>query len=289
MIEVVLCAALAFGGYWLLAAARKLPPAQTARELRRATARKTPLSQQLMRHLQPLIGLVAKGIRLAPYRRQQLVGQLSRAGLQETPETYIARAVLLAGLTLFGGMALCFAAARALLPLAALLAGLVFVNQYRRIRDILKEKERLVERELPQFVRGIVHGMRTQRDITKLFESYVLLAKGGLRYDLEVLVTDLHAGSFEAGMTAFDARLGNAYISRLCKALIAQERGEDQSAALTYLMGDMALLSKETMQRELAKRPGRVRAVVIPLVALAVITLFYVIGSNLFSSLGGLV
>ena len=48
------------------------------------------------------------------------------------------------------------------------------------------------------------------------------------------------------------------------------------------------LLAKEMMQRELNKRPGRVKMLVIPIVLVAVVALFYVIGSNLFNSLSGI-
>ena len=53
-------------------------------------------------------------------------------------------------------------------------------------------------------------------------------------------------------------------------------------------MSDMGTLAKEMMQRELAKRPGRVRMLVIPIVIVAVGALFYVIGANLFDSIGSI-
>ena len=99
---------------------------------------------------------------------------------------------------------------------------------------------------------------------------------------------DLKSGNFEEGMMDFDKRVGNAYISRLSKALISANRGDNQDSALNYLMSDMGLLAKETMQRELNKRPGRVKALSIPVVIVAVAALFYVIGVNLFNSLGGI-
>ena len=89
-------------------------------------------------------------------------------------------------------------------------------------------------------------------------------------------------------MIEFGKRIGNAYISRLTKALIAINRGDDQEAALNHLLNDMTVLSHETMQRELNKRPGRVKMMVIPIVVIGIFTLFYVIGVNLFTSLGGI-
>jgi hypothetical protein len=50
----------------------------------------------------------------------------------------------------------------------------------------------------------------------------------------------------------------------------------------------MGTLAKEMMQRELNKRPGRVKMLVIPVVIIAVMALFYVIGMNLFTSLSGI-
>ena len=148
--------------------------------------------------------------------------------------------------------------------------------------------DRLIEAELPKFIRAIVQGLRTEKDIIKLLETYQTIAGEGLRYDIEVLIMDLKSGNFEEGMTEFEKRLGNSYVSRLAKALIAVNRGDDQSSMLNYLLSDMGLLAKEMMQRELNKRPGRVKMLVIPIVLVAVVALFYVIGANLFSSLGGI-
>ena len=64
--------------------------------------------------------------------------------------------------------------------------------------------------------------------------------------------------------------------------------GYANDAVVVYLLSDMGLLAKEMMQRELNKRPGRVKMLVIPIVLVAVVALFYVIGANLFSSLGGI-
>ena len=99
---------------------------------------------------------------------------------------------------------------------------------------------------------------------------------------------DVKSGNFEDAMIAFDKRVGNAYVSRLTKALISVNRGDNQDSTLNYLISDMGLLAKETMQRELNKRPGRVKMLIIPIVLVAVGTLFYVIGMHLFNSLGGI-
>ena len=119
-------------------------------------------------------------------------------------------------------------------------------------------------------------------------ESYSTIAGKGLQYDIEVLILDLKSGNFENAMIDFENRVGNAYMSRLAKSLIAINRGDNQEASLNHLLSDMSLLSHETMCRELNKRPGRVKMMVIPIVVIGIFTLFYVVGVNLFDSLGGI-
>ena len=171
---------------------------------------------------------------------------------------------------------------------AFILGVVVYFHFNGEVKDKLKAKDRLIEAELPKFIRAIVQGLKTEKDIIKLLETYQTIAGSGLKYDIEVLIMDLKSGNFEDGMVEFEKRLGNSYVSRLTKALIATNRGDDQSSTLNYLLSDMGLLAKEMMQRELSKRPGRVKMLVIPIVIVAVVALFYVIGMNLFSSLGGI-
>ena len=171
---------------------------------------------------------------------------------------------------------------------AITLGVVVYFHFNGEIKDKLKAKDKLIEAELPKFIRAVVQGLKTEKDIIKLLETYQTIAGPGLKYDIEVLIMDLKSGNFEEGMTEFDKRLGNSYVSRLSKALIAVNRGDDQSSMLNYLLSDMGLLAKEMMQRELNKRPGRVKMLVIPIVIVAVAALFYVIGMNLFTSLGGI-
>jgi hypothetical protein len=168
------------------------------------------------------------------------------------------------------------------------MAVIVYMHFFGDINDKLKEKDRLIENELPKFIRAIVQGLKTEKDVIKLLESYSTIADKGIQYDIEVLIMDLKSGNFENGMVEFDKRMGNAYVSRLTKALISVNRGDNQDAALNHLLSDMSLLSHETMQRELNKRPGRVKMMVIPIVVIGIFTLFYVVGVNLFNSLGGI-
>lgn len=277
------------GTYSISAHILKLPPYSTSKGVRTATKSNTSLLDTLsVKLISPVIKLTSPLIRLEPFKEKRLKINLARAEILLSPKEYYARSIGMAALTLFGGGLLILVTMKNMFPVIVILAVIIYYHFHGEVKDKLKVKDRLIESELPKFIRAIVRGLKTEKDIIKLLEIYETIAAKGLKYDIEVLIMDLKSGNFEDGMLDFDRRLGNAYVSRLAKALVSMNRGDNQEATLNHLLTDMALLVKETMQRELNKRPGKVKIMVIPIVVVGIFTLFYVIGVHLFNSLGGI-
>ena len=286
---IVIFALLAAGMFTMAQQVLRLPPASTAKGVRLASQKGFTLNDLLYRlYIKPVAGLIAPYIRMADFKEKRMQVQLARAGIPLSPKEYLARSVLMAAAAMILSGLFVSVTMKHMLPVSVILGVIVFFHFHGEVKDKLKDKDKMIEAELPKFIRAIVQGMKTEKDIIKLLETYETIAGKGLKYDIEVLIMDLKSGNFEEGMMDFDKRVGNAYISRLSKALISANRGDNQDSALNYLMSDMGLLAKETMQRELNKRPGRVKALSIPVVIVAVSALFYVIGVNLFNSLGGI-
>ena len=289
MIYFMIFLSLAGGLFMIADEALGLPPAATAKGIRLASKSEQSIADTLLNMLvMPVVKLTAPFFIIAPFKEKRMDKQLKRAGIPLSPKEYMARScVMAAGIFVITYLMLAFTM-RNMRFISVILAVVVFFHFHGEIKDKLKAKDKLIEAELPKFIRAIVQGLKTEKDIIKLLETYQTISGVGLKYDIEVLIMDLKSGNFEEGMTEFDKRLGNSYVSRLSKALIAVNRGDDQSSMLNYLLSDIGLLAKEMMQRELNKRPGRVKMLVIPIVLVAVVALFYVIGSNLFNSLGGI-
>lgn len=278
----------AVGMFMTASSILKLPPQRASQRLRSVSGKAT-MTEMLKRHLLlPVIKIVAPFIRIDDFKERRMKIKLERAGLKLSPKEYYARAFIMAAGTFVIGMMTSLTVMTEMSVVVCILSVVVYFHFIGEVNDKLKEKDEKIEREMPKFVRAIVQGLKTERDVIKLLETYSEIAEDGLRYDIEVLVLDLKSGNFENAMLDFDKRVGNAYMSRLTKSLIAVNRGDNQEAALNHLLSDMSLLSHETMQRELNKRPGRVRMMVVPIVAIGILTLFYVVGVNLFDSLGGI-
>lgn len=266
-----------------------LPPYATAKGVKLATKKEQPIVNVLLQTaVMPVVKLAAPLIIMVDFKEKRMSKQLKRAGIPLSPKEYCARSIVMAVGTGILSYIMLACTMKKMSVVAIILGVVVYFHFNGEIKDKLKAKDKLIEAELPKFIRAVVQGLKTEKDIIKLLETYQTIAGPGLKYDIEVLIMDLKSGNFEEGMTEFDKRLGNSYVSRLSKALIAVNRGDDQSSMLNYLLSDMGLLAKEMMQRELNKRPGRVKMLVIPIVIVAVAALFYVIGMNLFTSLGGI-
>ena len=278
------------GGLFILSSeALGLPPLATAKGVKTAVrSRQSFLDALLTAVVMPIVKIVSPFIVIAEYKEKRMAGKLKRADIPLKPKEYCARSIVMAALATMATYIMLVFTVKSMSLVAVVLGVVVYFHFHGEIKDKLKAKDRLIEAELPKFIRAIVQGLKTEKDIIKLLETYQTIAGNGLKYDIEVLIMDLKSGNFEEGMTEFEKRIGNSYVSRLAKALIAVNRGDDQSSMLNYLLSDMGLLAKEMMQRELNKRPGKVKMLVIPIVLVAVTALFYVIGANLFSSLGGI-
>lgn len=289
MIYFLIFIMLAGGAFMILSEVLKLPPLATVKGVRIAVKNEESVLEMILTiFVMPIVKIVSPFIVMADFKEKQMQKKLLRAGIPLTPKEYVARSIVIAVLVTVFAYVMLACTVKGMSFVAFILGVVVYFHFSGEVKDKLKAKDRLIEAELPKFIRAIVQGLKTEKDIIKLLETYQTIAGSGLKYDIEVLIMDLKSGNFEDGMVEFEKRLGNSYISRLTKALIATNRGDDQSSTLNYLLSDMGLLAKEMMQRELSKRPGRVKMLVIPIVIVAVVALFYVIGMNLFTSLGGI-
>lgn len=269
------------------------------KNLKQVKCEREKAGQRLLnRIILPLARPLSRYIPIDPVKEAQMVSMLRRGGLELSPREYYARAILCASFTL--PLALIFVAfgAAKLAPLILFLALVLYRHFTTDLNDQLKEKKRRIEMELPGFIRSILYRLddrgensrRTvvQADLIQIFEDYLRIASYSFREDVAILVLEMKAADIETGLRHFKERLGLTEISYLVNTLIGLHRGEHQGEALSYLARDMDLKAREGLRKKLNTLPRRVKIASIPLVAVTLATLLYVIGSHLIRSMGGL-
>jgi hypothetical protein len=246
----------------------------------------------------PLVKPVARLIRLDPIQEARVLSMLRRGGLALTPQEYQARALICAAFTLLLLIPLLLIGATSLTPIIVIFAVVVYFHFTSDLKDQLKAKKKRIEMEMPSFIRSILYKLDDMRegnqktvvqaDLVQIFEDYLRVASEVFYDDISILVLEMKSISIEAALRNFNARLGLADISFLVNALIGLHRGERQGDSLAYLARDMDIKAREALKTKLNLLPRRVKIASIPLVAVTLATLLYVIGSHMTRSMGSL-
>lgn len=277
----------------------KIPKLSMKKNIRNVQAEKEATGKQLLnRFVMPLARPLSRFVPIDPVKEARMASILRRGGLELTPKEYYARAVICAFFTLPLALPFIFLGAVKLAPLILLLALLVYRNFMTDLKDQMKEKKKRIGMELPGFVRSILYRLEDNRhdgsrlvvqvDLIQIFEDYLKVASDAFREDVAILVMEMKAKDIETALRSFNERLGITDVSFLVNALIGLHRGEHQGEALSYLARDMDIKAKEAMRKKLDTLPRRVKIASIPLVAVTLVSLLYVIGSHLVRSMGGL-
>jgi flagellar protein FlaJ len=229
------------------------------------------------RYLNNILQIVAPLIPLSESSEKKMNDNLKRADIPYNAKEYYAKAILSACL---GILVTVFATTlnSTILVIGGILMTIyLFFKNYDEVNDILQNKAKLLEDEIPTFVRSIESGLHTDRDIIRGFERYKKIASPAMASELDIVIADMQASSVAQGLMRFDNRLNSPEISRLCAALIEVDRGIDNSMTLQYLAQDMTTMHRQIIQRELDKRPGQMKRAILPAGIILVVMMFYIL------------
>jgi hypothetical protein len=289
---------LTIAGFLICRQLLKIPKASMKKNIKHLqTEKEKPGRRILNRIIMPLARPASRLIRIDPVKEARMASMLRRGGLELTPKEYYARAILCASFTLLLMPLLVVIGAAHLAPIALIFAVVVYFHFMTDLKDMMKEKKRQIEIELPSFVRSILYKLDdirgdkqsvVQVDLIQIFEDYLKVASDVFRYDVSVLVLEMKAKDIETALRNFNERIGLTDVSFLVNAVIGLHRGEHQGEALAYLARDMDVKAKEALRKKLNKLPGTVKRASVPLVVVTLACLLYVIGSHMVKSMGGL-
>ncbi len=297
--QIIIFVLLTVAGFLICRQLLKIPKLSMKKNIKNLQAEKEKASKRLLnRFVMPLVKPFARLIPLDPAKEARMISTLKRGGLELTPKEYYARAILCALFTLPLALLLFTIGAANLAPIVLIFSVVVYFHFMTDLKDKMKEKKALIEMELPGFVRSILYKLDdikgdskkavVQVDLIQIFEDYLKVASDVFYYDVAVLVMEMKSKDIETALRNFNERIGLTDVSFLVNALIGLHRGEHQGEALAYLARDMDTKAKEALKKKLNKLPRRIKIASIPLVAITLASLLYVIGSHLIRSMGGL-
>ena len=278
---------LASGLFLILADVFKLPRLATNRAMITVTREQKEKANNLEALLNGWAVVLAKYIPMNEYKKHRMKNTLQAAGINQTPEEYMAFALLKSGL-MGVGVVVSLMIMPLLAPILLFLTILIYFKEIKKADEKLSAKRAKIEFELPRFVATITQELKASRDVLGILENYKRNAGEAFRYELDVLTADMRSGSYEAALTRFEARINSPMLSDITRGLISVLRGDDGAMYFHMLSHDMKQLELQRLKAKAMKIPPRIRVFSFLMLMCFVITYIVIIISEILRSLSGL-
>ena len=286
-LQILIAAIAAIGLGCILADVFKIPKYPVSKAITSLGKRKNKKTNPLDIWLGDLANLIASKLKLNEYKRLQLKIDLESADMTLSPEQYVATAIVKA--LFIGAFAIPFLFfAPIISAIVVAIAVVIYFSEYKKVGNVIKEKRRQIEAELPRLVSNIDKTLVHSRDVLGILDSYREHAGEELRRELDITVADMRSGNYEVALTRLESRVGSSMMSDVTRGLVSVIRGDKTDVYWGNLVLKFSDYQRTLLKNEANKAPKRVRKLSMALLCCFMMVYVVVIGQVLLSSLGGM-
>lgn len=286
LLALIACMLTGFAIYNLTCAFVDVPTAKTSTMMMLSKKQQGIRSEKLFDvYITKLAGKLAPLIHLDKLKRDKLQTVLTIANIPLSPEVYLLKAHMTAGL-----VALCALPLLPILPLfVPILIGLavaLWFSTYYSAFDYVKKRRKLMEAEIPRFALTIAQNLENDRDVLKILSSYRRMAGKDFAQELDQTVADMKTGNYENALIRFEGRVGSTLLSDVVRGLIGTLRGDDQRMYFRMICFDMRQIEQNNLKKEAAKRPKQIQRYSMMMLFCIVVIYLVVLSTEVLGSLG---
>ena len=286
-LQILIAGIAAIGLGCILADVFKIPKYPVSKAITSLGKRKNKKTNPLDIWLGDLANLIACKLKLNEYKRLQLKIDLESADMTLSPEQYVANAIVKA--LFIGAFAIPFLFfAPIISAIVVAIAVAIYFSEYKKVGNVIKEKRRQIEAELPRLVSNIDKTLVHSRDVLGILDSYREHAGEELRRELDITVADMRSGNYEVALTRLESRVGSSMMSDVTRGLVSVIRGDKTDVYWGNLVLKFSDYQRTLLKNEANKAPKRVRKLSMALLCCFMMVYVVVIGQVLLSSLGGM-
>jgi len=246
------------GLFLVLSEVLKLPSLATGKAMLSATKQRKEKAKSLDAFINGWAVKLARYIPMDEYKKSRMKNTLHAAGINQTPEEFMAFALIKSGLIALGVFP-CLMVLPLLAPVLLFLAIMIYFKEIKRADEKLAAKREKIESELPRFVATITQELKASRDVLSILENFKKNAGEEFANELDVLTADMRSSSYEAALTRFEARINSPMLSDMTRGLIGVLRGDDGAMYFQMLAHDMKQLELQRLKAQAMKIPPKIR------------------------------
>ncbi|MBF4692281.1 secretion protein F [Fusibacter ferrireducens] len=260
MIQILLLFSIFFsvGVYLILKDTLNLPSGRTIKAVHVIDKRERKKSKNFEVLVNEWSIRLSKLVRLTDYSKRKLTATLKSANIKLSPETFVVRAWLKAGMMLILIIPALFIFPM-IFPIVLFLAVAVYFKEIRSADEAVRQRREEIEFELPRFVSTLSQELKANRNVLNILEIYKKNAGVSFKTELEITVADMKSGSYESALTRMEARLNSSSISEMIRGLIGVLRGDDGVVYFQMLAHDLKQLELQRLKTIAMKRPAKIR------------------------------
>ncbi len=260
MIPILILFFLTFsvGIYLILIDFLKLPTNRAVKAIHAIDKRERKKSKNIEVMINTWAMKLSKMIHLTDYSKRKLSSTLKSADIKLSPETFIARAWLKAGMMLLFIIPAIFIFPM-VFPVIIFLTVAVYFKEIRSAEEAIRNRREEIEFELPRFVSTLSQELKASRNVLNILETYKQNAGKSFKSELEITVADMKSGSYESALTRLEARLNSPTLSETIRGLIGVLRGDDGGVYFLMLSHDLKQLELQRLKTIAMKRPGKIK------------------------------
>lgn len=227
-------------------------------------------------------------LKLNEYKKAQLESDLKTAGMDTTPEAYVADALTKALAIGIFALPLFFIFKLIAFVILAL-AVVIYFKEYKAVGKKIRERRTKIEYELPRLASAVKKVIKHNRDVVYILESYRNSAGAELKQELDITVADMRSGGNpEVALSRLETRVGSTMMSDVTRGLIAVEKGDDTEVYWASLAMKFADYQRQLLKQQANSVPRKVRKLSMALLFCFMLIYVAVIAQVLLSSLGTL-
>ncbi|MEG0273147.1 MAG: hypothetical protein RR622_07940 [Hydrogenoanaerobacterium sp.] len=198
-------------------------------------------------------------LRLEEYKKDFLQQELTTAGINTSPEQYMANAIAYSLVLFVLTLPLAVVFSPVLLIASFILAVFSYNQKMNAAHKIVSEKRAKIEAELPMFSSTIAEQLTTTRDIVKIFETYRKVCPKEFEEEITKTLADMKTGNHEAALRNFENRMGSYKLSEVVRGLIGVLNGNNQIMHFEILTNDLLKAEYEELRRKTQMLPEKLK------------------------------
>lgn len=273
------------GLFMILADCFRIPYMRTSKAVKNLAKQQKEKTSSIDVWLSSLASFIAKRLRLNEFKKARLEADLRTAGMNISPEMFIANAVVKSFIIAVLAIPVLFIFP-ILSPIILFLSFVLYKMNMKSIEKRIRRKREQIEYELPRLVFKIEKTLVHSKDILYIIESFAKNAGAELKHELDITAADMRSGNQEIAITRLEGRVGSPLMSDVCRGLISISRGDVNTVYWNSLSLKFADIQRQQLRLEAQKIPKKVKRLSMCLLFCFMLIYIVVILAQIMSSVG---